>query len=95
MLEYMKKHFDYVVVDTPPLGSVIDSAVVSQSCDGAVIVIEHNGVSRRQIKKTKEQLEKSGCRILGAVLNKVDMKVGGYYNNYYNKYYGDYYAKNE
>ncbi|MBQ2116175.1 MAG: polysaccharide biosynthesis tyrosine autokinase [Lachnospiraceae bacterium] len=95
MLEYMKKNFDYVVVDTPPLGSVIDSAVVSQSCDGAVIVIEHNGVSRRQIKKTKEQLEKSGCRILGAVLNKVDMKAGGYYNNYYNKYYGDYYAKNE
>lgn len=80
-LEELKGQYDYIIIDTPPLGSVIDSAVVSAACDGAFIVIEHNRMSYRQIRKTRDQLEKSGCRILGAVLNKVDMK-SGYYANY-------------
>ena len=51
---------------------------------------------------TKKQLEASGVRILGAVLNKVKMKksgygsyYGGYYGNYYGSYYGSYYGRNE
>ena len=39
-LENMKQVFDYVIVDTPPLGSVIDAAVVAKQCDGTVMVIE-------------------------------------------------------
>ena len=45
-------------------------------------------VSRRIEKRVKEQLEKSGCRILGAVLNKVTSGHGGYYGKNYTKYYG-------
>lgn len=96
-LEELKGQYDYVIIDTPPLGSVIDGAVVASVCDGAVIVVEANRMSRRQIKKTKEQLEKSGCKILGAVLNKVENHTGAYgryYNNYYG-YYGDSYAHEE
>ena len=44
------------------------------------------------VQKVKGQLEKSGCRILGAVLNKVDQENKGYYSGYYSKYYGKYYG---
>lgn len=93
MLEEAKQEYDMVVVDTPPLGSVIDSAIVAKECDGVMLVIASGEISYRFAQKVKEQLEKSECRILGCILNKVDMSKGGkygYYGKYYGKYYGNY-----
>ena len=73
ILNVLRSSFDYVIVDTPPLGSVIDAAVAAKSCDGTVLVIESNAISYRFAQKVKEQLDKTGSRILGVVLNKVDM----------------------
>ena len=56
----------------------------------AVIVIESGAISYRFARKVKEQLTVTGCRILGCVLNKVDMTGKGYYGKYYGKYYGNY-----
>ena len=92
MVAKLRQEFDYVIIDTPPLGSVIDSAVVAREVDGAVIVIESNAISYRFAQNVKEQLSKTGCRILGCVLNKVNMGTKGYYG-YYGKYYGRYYGK--
>lgn len=92
ILKNLQKLFDYIIVDTPPLGSVIDAAVVAKQCDGTVLVIENNAVSYKFVQKVKEQLDKTGCRILGAVLNKVDMNGKGYYGHY-GRYYGKYYGK--
>lgn len=93
-LAELKEHYHYIIIDTPPLGNVIDGAVVASVCDGAFMVVEYNRVSYRQIRKAKEQLEKSGCRILGAVLNKIDVKSMNYSDKYYGKYYGEYYNQN-
>lgn len=91
ILKALKATFDYVIIDTPPLGSVIDAAVVARKCDGTVLVVESNTVSYRFAKSVKEQLDKAGSRILGVVLNKVDMNSKGYYGQkYYGKYYGRY-----
>lgn len=95
MLEKMKEEYDYIIIDTPPIGSVIDGAVVAKHCDGAILVIESGTVSYRTAQKTKNQLEKSGCKILGVVMNKVDGSKGGYYSSYYSSYYGDYYGKQQ
>ena len=95
MLEKLKKVFDYVIIDTPPLGSVIDAAVIAKRCDGTVIVVENNAVSYRFVQKVKEQLDKTESRILGVVLNKVNLNTKGYYGHYgryYGKYYGQYYG---
>lgn len=92
MIKRLREEYDYVVIDTPPLGSVIDSAVVSANCDGAVIVVESNAVSYKFVQSVKEQLEKAGVRILGCVLNKVNMSSKGHYGKYYEKYYGSYYG---
>lgn len=79
--------YDYVIIDTPPIGTIIDAAIVGRGCDGAILVIESEAVSYKTAQKAKAQLEKSGCRILGAVLNKVDTKKDKYYSKYYSKYY--------
>ncbi|MDE7248444.1 MAG: polysaccharide biosynthesis tyrosine autokinase, partial [Lachnospiraceae bacterium] len=77
MLNVMRTAFDYIIVDTPPLGNVIDAAVVAKHCDGTVLVVESNAVNYRFVQKVKEQLDKSGSRILGVVLNKVDLNQKG------------------
>ena len=85
-----REYYDYVIIDTPPMSNLIDGAVISQHCDGAVIVIESGAISYRILQKVKTQLSKSGCRILGVVLNKVNIHESGYYH-YYGKY-GEYYS---
>ena len=86
MISKLKEKYDYIIVDTPPMGNLIDGAIVARQCDGAVMVIESGSISYRLEQRVKGQLEKSGCRILGAVLNKVNMKRNGYYSKYYGKY---------
>lgn len=90
LLKAARQVFEYVIVDTPPLGTVVDAAVIAQFCDGAVIVVESNATSYRVAQKVKAQLEKSGCKILGAVLNKVDTKSKGSYKRGYGRGYSDY-----
>ena len=82
--------FDVIIIDTPPIGSVIDAAVISKFCDGGVLVIGAGEVSYKFARKAKEQLELVGSKILGCVLNKVNMAGNTYYGKYYGKYYGNY-----
>ena len=90
LIKTLRETYDYVIIDTPPLGNVIDSAIVAQECDGAIFVIAANTISYKFIQNTMVQLKKTDCKILGAVLNKVDMSENGYYSKYYGKYYGKY-----
>lgn len=98
-VEGAKKAYDYVIIDAPPIGSVIDSAIIAKFCDASILVIAANTISYKFARGVKDQLEKSGCPILGVVLNKVNMKqnkyYGKYYGKYYDAYYGDYYKKDD
>lgn len=92
MIKNLKAEYDMVIIDSPPLGFVIDSAVIAPECDGAIIVIESDVISKRNVQEVKKQLEMAGCKILGAVLNKIEIKkgnYGGYYKGYYSSYYGE------
>lgn len=89
LLKAEREHYDYILIDTPPLGLVIDAAVMATVCDGAVIVIGAGSVSYHVVQHVTEQLKKSGCRILGAVLNQ-NRKGKRSKNQYYNSYYGKY-----
>ena len=90
LIRRLREEYDYVLLDTPPVGSVIDAVIAARSCDGAVLVIESGLVSHKAALKTLKQLKKSGCSILGTVLNKTDIKRDRYYFSYYKKY-GEYY----
>lgn len=84
--------YDYVLIDAPPLGLVVDASIIAKVCDAAVLVIEANSIKYRFAQDVKEKLEATGCPILGVVLNKVERKKSGkYYGKYYNKYYGEKY----
>lgn len=88
LLETQKENYDYIFIDTPPLGMVIDGAVIAALCDSSVIVIGAETVSYKSVENVKVQLQKAGCRILGVVLNHVARKGERYYRRYYNSNYG-------
>jgi len=89
LLELLRKEYDYIIIDTPPIGNVVDSAIVAEQTDGVVLVIEAKAISYKFAQKIIKQLETGKCKILGAVLNKVDMNdieykyFGKKYNNQY------------
>ena len=93
LITALKKVFDYEIIDTPPLGSVIDAAVVSKFCDASMLVLAANTTSRAEAKKVIAQLKTANPNFLGVVLNKVDMKGSGYYYKRYGYGYGSYYGK--
>ncbi|MDF2540701.1 MAG: capsular exopolysaccharide family [Herbinix sp.] len=87
LIAQLRKTYDYVIIDSPPLGSVIDSAIVGAQCDGIILIIEVNAISTKIAQKVKSQLERGNLRILGVVMNKHDSKLKGYYGKgYYGKY---------
>ena len=81
MIETLRKYFDYIIVDTAPIGVVIDAAIIVQKCDASVLVAEAGVAKRREVQKAKSQLEHTGKPFLGVVLNKFDVqreKYGSY-----------------
>ncbi len=89
LLRTVRDRYDYILIDTPPVGNMSDALVVARHCDGAVLVIESELVSQKIAAKAKEKLERTGCRILGAVLNKVDVRKDKYYSKYTHYYHYD------
>lgn len=93
LIAKVRQEYDYVLIDSPPMMNIIDAAIVARECDGAVLVIESGRVSYKMAQKVLDQLKKSECRILGAVLNKVDIKRDRSYSKYSSYYYAGHNAK--
>jgi protein-tyrosine kinase len=87
-LEEVKERFDIVIIDTPPLGNVIDCAIIAAQTDGTILVIQHKAVDYRSAQMVKNQLEKANAHILGVVLNKEPGSNHKRGYDYYN-FYGD------
>ena len=87
LIKAAPQYFDMTIIDTPPLGSVIDCSIIAAKTDGVLVVIKPNTVKYKNALMAKEQLEKSNARILGVVLNGVNQRD---YKDYYSSY--DYYG---
>lgn len=92
LLEVLRNHYDYIVIDLPPLLPVSDAAILSKYIDGYLIVVRHEKSEFSKIQETLHQLEFSGAKIIGFVYN------GKSLDNHYRKskkyyYYYDYYKK--
>lgn len=92
LLDVLADNFDYVLVDAPPLGAIIDAAAIAKYCDGTLLVVRYNSTSRQKLADTRDQLERSGCEILGVVLNDVDVNSLSAKKYYSKSYYSDYYS---
>ena len=83
-LNAAKNHYDYVIVDTPPVIAVTDAQILSTKVDGTILVV-HAGKTKKQVVMTAvDLLKKVGANIIGTVLNSVEMKGSNYYYYYYN-----------
>ena len=88
------EHFDWIVIDTPPVMAVTDSCIVAHAAQDVVFVVGAEMTSRRTAQRAIEQLLNTKAKFLGAVLNRVDLKHQGYYySQYYSRAYAEYYLK--
>jgi capsular exopolysaccharide synthesis family protein len=88
------QHFDWVIIDTPPVMAVTDSCVVAHMANGVVFVIGAEMTSRQTAQRAVEQLGHARAKFVGAILNRVDLQHHGYYySQYYRRDYADYYVK--
>lgn len=89
MMDVLRRHYDYIIVDTPPIGMVVDATLISKFCDASMLVVASNVVKRKMVQKSKTQLEQSSTPFLGVILNKYNVEADkyGFYGSYGN--YGD------
>ena len=90
LIPALKDVFDYVIIDTAPLGQVIDCAVMAPHLDGIVLVVDSTNNSYKLERRIKSQIEKSGGKVLGVILNQVNIdERRGYYGKNYGYYGGE------
>lgn len=96
LLDALAEQMDYVILDAPPVGMLIDAAKIATNCDGTLLVVNYNAVRKQELVDAQEQLEQSGCPILGTVINQADfgdyMSRKYYYSKYYYSHYNYYYS---
>ena len=89
--------FDMVIIDSPPVLSVADAAILSVVSDGVVLVVNAGSTPRPAIQRAIQQLSDVEAKLIGCVLNNMDFKKESYYYSYYRykKYYDHYYGEEE
>lgn len=93
LLDSLRDHFDWVIIDTPPVMAVADAALIAHSVTGVVYVVGAEMTSRYAAQAGLEQLRSARAPIIGAVLNRVDLdRHAYYYSHYYRREYGHYYV---
>ncbi len=91
----LTEHFDWVIIDTPPVMAVTDAPVVAHLADGVLFVVGAEMTSRNAAQtRRRAARERRRAGSIGAVLNRVDLQHNAYYySQYYRREYGSYYIK--
>lgn len=85
-LELEEEKYDYIILDTPPVGILTDAAVLSVSTDGVILIIDQGTTKREEIQAAIHKIEHVGGYIIGAVLNRVKLNSKHDYKSYYGYY---------
>lgn len=86
MVSNMEATYDYVIFDTPPVGTFVDAAILSSVADATVLVVRENFTKREEVVHAFEQLQKAnGANVIGTVMNFCEADSSEYYYEYYNK----------
>lgn len=90
LLDYAREIYDVIIIDTPPIGLVVDAAIIAQFCDASLVITEQGRIRRRFLSRSIDQMKQSGAQFLGVILNKVENKLASYgaYGGY--GVYGEY-----
>jgi succinoglycan biosynthesis transport protein ExoP len=91
LLDGLRASYDWIVVDTPPVGAVAEALILAPYSDGVIVVAGAEMVPRKAVMHTLERVAETGARLLGIVLNRAQIqKHSYYYNHYYGHYCGRY-----
>ena len=83
VFDQLRQRFDWILLDSPPMASVTDALLLARHADIVVVVVQHNKVDKRLVKRSIVNLRRITPNVLGVVLNVVDVKSKGYYYYYY------------
>jgi capsular exopolysaccharide synthesis family protein len=83
LLDHLRKHFEWILLDSPPLASVTDALLLARHADMTLLVVQHNKIDKRLIRRHAQALQRVNPNMLGVVLNAVSMDAKGYYYYYY------------
>ena len=86
LLDSQMKNYDYILVDTPPVGVVTDACVLAPHLDGVLLLVRQGHARKDEVRQSVRKLQMAGARILGYVFNAVPAEQGSAYSYYY---YGD------
>ncbi len=86
LLKRLQKHYSHVVIDSPPITSFTDGVLIASMVDGVILVVHSGKSSRQVVRRAKQLLQDVGSRILGVVLNNVNLRSQDNYH-YYQTYY--------
>ena len=89
----LSKTFDHIVIDSPPVASFTDGILLAAISDGVILVIHANECSRKVVQRSKQSLLDVGAKVLGVVLNRVNLRSTDYHYSY--RYYSNYYNKDD
>jgi succinoglycan biosynthesis transport protein ExoP len=90
MMETLGQRFDHIVLDSPPVLGFADSIILSTSVDGVILVVLGGKTPRETLQRAKEVLSQVNAKILGVVINRINIQRSdyGYYYYRYRYYYG-------
>lgn len=92
-LQTLEEHYDYVIIDSPPVLAVTDATVLSRLSDSVLLVVDSSKSRGTQLSQAAEQLSASNAHIIGVVLNRLSPRSKGYYSYYY--YRHSYYLEDQ
>lgn len=93
LIEELKKGFDFILLDSPPVLAVVDPVILSSMVERTILVVEAGKTVEKPFMQSVEELRKANGKIMGVIFNEAKMERGGYYDTYYRYKYMDYYRK--
>ena len=88
MLNELNEKYDWILIDTPPVNAATDASLIASDCYGTVLVVPQSIANKIDVNNAVEQLNRVHAKILGAVMNRVNIKESAGYGGYYGGYYG-------
>ena len=85
LVEALRETFQYVIFDTPPVGTFVDAAEVGHLSDGVLFVVRENFAKRAEVQAAFDQLRRAEVNVIGAVMNYCEAETSEYYYSYYAK----------
>lgn len=82
VIEKLREEYDYVIIDTNPIGLVADAQILSSKVDGVILVARYEKTKKENLLSCKKMIDQVGGNTIGVVLNGIDEKRGKYYYYY-------------